>query len=45
MAREWLLNPAMDLSPLITGERSLDEGNKVFEELRAGIGLKYVFKP
>ncbi|MEZ0325058.1 MAG: zinc-binding dehydrogenase [Fimbriimonas sp.] len=45
MAREWLLNPLMDLSPLITGERFLDEGKQVFEELKAGIGLKYVFKP
>jgi L-iditol 2-dehydrogenase len=45
MAREWLLNPLMDLSPLITGERFLDQGKQVFEELKAGIGLKYVFKP
>jgi L-iditol 2-dehydrogenase len=45
MAREWLLNPEMNLTPLISGERSLDQGKKVFEELKAGIGLKYVFKP
>ncbi|CAN5343208.1 alcohol dehydrogenase catalytic domain-containing protein [soil metagenome] len=45
MAREWLLNPLMDLSPLITGERFLDQGKQVFDDLRAGIGLKYVFKP
>jgi L-iditol 2-dehydrogenase len=44
-AREWLLNPAMDLRPLISGERSLEEGNKTFEDLRAGLGIKYVFKP
>ncbi len=45
MAREWLLDPLMDLSPLITGERLLDQGKQVFEDLKAGIGLKYVFKP
>jgi L-iditol 2-dehydrogenase len=45
MAREWLLDPLMDLSPLITGERLLEQGKQVFDELKAGIGLKYVFKP
>lgn len=45
MARSWLLDPLMDLSPLISGHRLLEEGKHVFDELRAGIGLKYVFKP
>jgi L-iditol 2-dehydrogenase len=45
MARAWLLDPRMDLGPLISGVRLLDQGKQVFDELRAGIGLKYVFKP
>lgn len=44
-AREWLLNPSLDLSPLLSGERELKEGSEVFEDLRAGRGLKYVFRP
>jgi L-iditol 2-dehydrogenase len=45
MAREWLMDPLMDLTPLISGERFLEQGRQVFDELKAGIGLKYVFKP
>lgn len=44
-AREWLLNPLLDLSGLISGERKLDQAAQVFADLRAGAGLKYVFKP
>lgn len=44
-AREWLLNPLLDLSGIISGERLLEQGMQVFAELRAGAGLKYVFKP
>lgn len=44
-AREWLLNPAMNLQALITGERTLEEGPATLEDLRQGRGLKYVFKP
>jgi L-iditol 2-dehydrogenase len=44
-AREWLLNPLLDLSGIITGERLLEQGKQVFDDLRAGTGLKYVFKP
>jgi L-iditol 2-dehydrogenase len=44
-ARVWLIDHRMDLSPLISGERSLDEGVRVFEDLKDGRGLKYVFKP
>lgn len=44
-AREWLLDPAFDLGPLISGRRSLEDGPKVFEELRQGLGVKYVFEP
>jgi L-iditol 2-dehydrogenase len=44
-ARVWLIDHRMDLSPLISGERSLEEGEQVFQDLKAGKGLKYVFKP
>jgi len=45
LAREWILSEKIDLSPLITGERHLEEGAQVLEDLRAGKGVKYVFKP
>lgn len=44
-ARQWLLSPSMDLSPLISGHRSLADGERTFEDLRAGRGIKYVFRP
>jgi L-iditol 2-dehydrogenase len=44
-ARDWLLEPSFDLSPLISGERGLDEGEATFEDLRAGRGIKFVFRP
>lgn len=44
-AREWLLDPRMDLSPLLSGERELEQGSEVFADLQAGRGLKYVFRP
>ena len=43
-AREWLLND-LDLSGLISGVRELAEGASVFEDLKAGKALKYVFTP
>lgn len=43
-SRDWLLN-GIDLAPLISGERSLAEGEATFADLLAGRGLKYVFKP
>jgi L-iditol 2-dehydrogenase len=45
LAREWLLDPQIDLSPLISGVRSLPEAVQVFADLQAGKGLKYVFNP
>ncbi len=45
MARGWILGGTIDLSALISGERSLAEGPEVFEDLRAGKGVKYVFRP
>lgn len=44
-ARTWLLDGRVDLSALISGERSLSQGEETFEDLRQGRGLKYVFKP
>jgi L-iditol 2-dehydrogenase len=44
-ARQWLLNPKMNLLPLLSGSRSLDQGEQVFRDLQAGRGIKYVFKP
>lgn len=44
-ARRWLMDPTMDLSPLFSGEKSLDEATETFELLKAGRGLKYVFRP
>jgi L-iditol 2-dehydrogenase len=44
-ARAWLLDRRLELEPLLTGERALEEGPEVFEALRRGEGLKYVFRP
>lgn len=44
-ARQWLLNPKMNLKPLISGYRSLDQAEATFEDLKAGHGIKYVFQP
>jgi len=44
-ARIWILNSQTDLSLLISGERKLEEGAKVFHDLDAGIGIKFVFRP
>ena len=44
-ARQWLLNPKMNLEPLVSGYRLLEDGEKTFEDLKAGRGIKYVFKP
>ncbi|MBS1707949.1 MAG: alcohol dehydrogenase catalytic domain-containing protein [Armatimonadetes bacterium] len=44
-AREWLIDPEFDVSPLLTGTRTLQEGPEVFRDLEAGVGVKYVFVP
>ncbi len=44
-ARKWLLNTKMHLERLLTSERPLEDGPDVFEDLKAGRGVKYVFKP
>lgn len=45
MAYEWLIDPRFDLSGLLSGERTLEEGEATFADLEAGRGIKYVFKP
>lgn len=44
-ARLLLLEDDFDLSPLLSGVRSLTEASRVFEDLEHGRGLKYVFQP
>lgn len=44
-ARSWLLDPEFDLTPLVSGERALEDGEQVFRDLEASKGLKYVFRP
>jgi L-iditol 2-dehydrogenase len=44
-ARRWLIGGRMDLRPLLSGERSLEDGTATFEDLKAGKGIKYVFRP
>ncbi len=45
LARQWILDSKVDLGRLITSERRLEEGSKVFDDLDAGLGIKYVFHP
>lgn len=44
-ARIWILNSKTDLNLLISGERKLEEGVTVFQDLDAGKGIKFVFRP
>jgi L-iditol 2-dehydrogenase len=44
-AREWLLKPELDLTPLISGVRNLEEVEATFDDLSQSRGLKYVFRP
>jgi L-iditol 2-dehydrogenase len=44
-ARRWLIEPEFDLQALLTGERELESAESVFEDLKQGIGIKYVFCP
>jgi len=45
IARSWLMSKSLSLSVLVSGSRLLSEGLKVFEDLKNGIGVKYVFQP
>ena len=44
-ARRWLLDPELRLEDLLCGEVRLTQAQDVFEDLRAGKGIKYVFRP
>jgi len=44
-AHDWLLLPDFDLKPLLSGQRTLDQAIATFQDLEAGNGVKYVFKP
>lgn len=44
-ARGWLLDPAFDVERILSGERELADAAQVFEDLRTGAGIKYVFRP
>lgn len=44
-AREWLLDERLVLAPILSGERKLFDAAEVFDDLKAGRGIKYVFKP
>lgn len=44
-ARGWLLDANMPFDVLLTSERALEDGPEVFEELKAGKGVKVVFRP
>ena len=44
-SRDWLLNSEFNLRPLLTGTRSLGDGEATFRDLEAGRGIKYVFQP
>ena len=39
------LTQGLDLSPLISGERTLDQAAETFTDLESGRGMKYVFTP
>lgn len=45
MARSWLEDEAFDLSPLLSGVRSLEQAEATFRDLEQGRGIKYVFQP
>ncbi len=44
-ARGWLIGEQMNLDPILSGQRSLEQASDVFEDLKAGVGIKYVFRP
>jgi L-iditol 2-dehydrogenase len=44
-ARRWLLDPLLRLDDLLSGSVRLEDAPEVFENLKAGKGIKYVFRP
>jgi L-iditol 2-dehydrogenase len=45
LARFWLVDQCLDLSLLLSGDKTLDEAENAFRALEAGDGIKYVFRP
>jgi L-iditol 2-dehydrogenase len=43
-AHDWLKS-GLHLAPLLTGERPLEDGRAIFDDLEAGRGIKYVVTP
>ncbi len=44
-ARNWLLDPNFVVEPIFSGECELSDAGEIFERLRTGRGLKYIFRP
>ncbi len=44
-AREWVLDPAVRLDHVLSGDRALEDAESVFRDLQEGIGIKYIFRP
>lgn len=44
-ARDWLSDPRLDLSPLVTGRAALEDASQVFADLIAGKHIKVAFQP
>ncbi len=44
-AKAWLENLAVPFEHLLSGDRSLADAEAVFEDLKHGRGIKYVFRP
>ena len=44
-ARQWILESNVDLSLLLSGERTLEDVESTFKDLEAGNGIKYVIRP
>lgn len=45
VAHGWLAADRLDLTPLLSGERRLEDARTTFADLEAGEGIKYVFRP
>ena len=45
LAHKWLTVDRLDLSLLLSGERTLGEAKETFDALERGEGIKYVFRP
>ncbi|RYG37208.1 alcohol dehydrogenase [bacterium] len=43
-AKDWLVG-GLNLSPVLSGHRKLEQADSVFEDLESGKGIKFVFRP